>query len=211
MFKYQLAKIPKIFFWQRDNVWYPDQEEVMGKPWIMNWLTIHEAAMMGNTRAVSLLRTLTQLGTSSSRSEEGQQQLARGPPHWRLCLLRHFSPAATSFYKIQSWGPPFLETRPISWRIEGPAIIAPASICSTYDNTQETLVFIFWPRRVASGGMMGTGAADDGNSRVASGGMGAADGGNTWLSLTSCVLCLLWMVGLWGPLPIVYMCSDRHN
>ena len=48
--------------------------------------------------------------------------------------------------------------------------------------------------RVASGGM---GAADDGaNSRVASGGMGAADGGNTRLSLTSCVLCLLWMVGL---------------
>ena len=136
---------------------------------------------------------------------------ARGPPHWRLCLLRRFSPAATSFYKIQSWGPPFLETRTLTWRIEGPAIIAPASICSTYDNTQETLVFIFWPRRVASGGMMGTGAADDGNSRVASGGMGAADGGNTRLSLTSCVLCLLWMVGLWGPLPIVYMCSDRHN
>ena len=50
--------------------------------------------------------------------------------------------------------------------------------------------------RVASGGM---GAADGGNSRVASGdmtGMGAADGGNTRLSLTSCVLCLLWMVGL---------------
>ena len=203
------AKIPKIFFWQRDNVCVisgPGRGD--GKT--LNWLTIHEAAMIGHTRAVSLLRTRTQLGTSSSRSEEGQQ-LARGPPHWRLCLLRHFSPAATSFYKIQSWGPPFLETRTLSWRIEGPAIIAPASICSTYDNTQETLVFIFWPRRVASGGMMGTGAADDGNSRVASGGLGAADGGNTRLSLTSCVLCLLWMVGLWGPLPIVYMCSDRHN
>ena len=50
--------------------------------------------------------------------------------------------------------------------------------------------------RVASGGIMGTGAADVGSSRVASGGMGAADGGNTRLSLTSCVLCLLWMVGL---------------
>ena len=54
------------------------------------------------------------------------------------------------------------------------------------------------------------GAADGGNSRVASG-MGAADGGNTRLSLTSCVVSAVDGRTVSRPLPIVYMCSDRHN
>ena len=66
--------------------------------------------------------------------------------------------------------------------------------------------------RVASGDM---GVTDDGsNSRVASGGltgMGAADGGNTRLSLTSCVVSAVDGRTVSRPLPIVYMCSDRHN
>ena len=64
--------------------------------------------------------------------------------------------------------------------------------------------------RVASGGLTGMGAADGGYSRVASG-MGAADGGNTRLSLTSCVVSAVDGRTVSRPLPIVYMCSDRHN
>ena len=119
-------------------------------------MTIHDAAMIGNTRAVSLLRTLTQLGTSSSRSEEGQQQ-ARGPPHWRPCLLHHFSPAATSFYKIQSSGPPFL-AKQIDGADGGNSRVA-SGMGAADDGSC----------RVASG----IGAADGGNIRVASGGMDA--------------------------------------
>ena len=55
---------------------------------------------------------------------------------------------------------------------------------------------------------------DGSNSRVASGGMtwmGAADGGNTRLSLTSCVVSAVDGRTVSRPLPIVYMCSDRHN
>ena len=52
--------------------------------------------------------------------------------------------------------------------------------------------------------------ADGSYSRVASG-MGAADGGNTRLSLTSCVVSAVDGRTVSRPLPIVYMCSDRHN
>ena len=52
--------------------------------------------------------------------------------------------------------------------------------------------------------------ADGGYSRVASG-TGAADGSNTRLSLTSCVVSAVDGRTVSRPLPIVYMCSDRHN